>query len=485
MQTPIPPSLRIGRCFSESLSVSLRHFFVLSIASVLTVVLSVASASLLLGCLYAGLLAMILKGMRGESPRLRDLFGQLRRLLRFFCISWFAVILTVVGLVLLVAPGVLFGVWCFHMLLLAADQNASLDEAFVESRKAVRRYGFRKHLVLLLLAAVVVLGTGAAAKFTDVLTNYDVFPIRGVYPLHVLAVILQPFALGLVVSAYHQTLEEEARQREEHHHEFQVMRDELQTAHDMQMDLLPSASPGLEGYGLHGVCIPANNVGGDYYSYRWLDDEKTLMGILVADVSGKAMEAAVTALRFNEMLRYECRERTAPGDILDGLNASLEGQIDTATFITACMAVLDTTRHSVHIANAGHCLPYVYRQSDSRVASVDITGYPLGLPTVVRPDEPYASVTLDLSPGDALFLYSDGVVEAQDLAQELYGEERFAEWLATTAGGPDVSRTVESAVRSVDRFVAGAPRTDDVTLVALKRNNLEGGEKPGEGEVQG
>ena len=141
------------------------------------------------------------------------------------------------------------------------------------------------------------------------------------------------------------------------------MRDELQTAHDMQMGLLPQSSPDLPGYALDGTCIPANSVGGDYYAYRWLDEDKTKLGIVVADVSGKAMEAAVTAVRFNEMLRYECQNRVAPADILDGLNDSLEGQIDHATFITCCIAVLDVPTGKVTLASAGHCPPiHLYQQ---------------------------------------------------------------------------------------------------------------------------
>ena len=84
------------------------------------------------------------------------------------------------------------------------------------------------------------------------------------------------------------------------------MRDELQTAHDMQMDLLPETPPELTGYTVDGLLVPANNVGGDYFHYRWLDDEHEKFAIIIADVSGKAMEAAVTALRFNEVLRASC-----------------------------------------------------------------------------------------------------------------------------------------------------------------------------------
>ena len=236
--------------------------------------------------------------------------------------------------------------------------------------------------------------------------------------VHVLVVLVfAPFSCGLFASAYEQTLGEEARQWARYTRQFAEMRDELQTAHDMQMGLLPPAVPDLIGYDLAGRCIPANSVGGDYYAYRWLDKKKTKLGIVVADVSGKA-----TALRFNEMLRYECEGRTDPAEILDGLNASLEDQIDLATFITCCVAVLDVSTGEVQVANAGHCPPVWVKD---KAELVDLNGYPLGLPKIVRPDEPYDTLHLTLSPGDRLVLYSDGVVEAQNARRHLFDDDRF------------------------------------------------------------
>ena len=458
------PHLSIGGCLSDSFSVWANHLPVLFAASVAVVILSLGTGTLLMGSLYAGLFAMLLKGMRGEKPRFRDVFSRARHFVRFFCITWFALLLTAVGLALLVVPGILVGVWCFYMHLLAADRGTSLDESFVESRKAVKRYGFWKHLVVLAFALAVAVGS--------VFATIEIASEKGAllaWLIPVVPLLLQPLALGLLASAYRQTLEVEAEQAMFREREFREMRDELQTAHDMQMGLLPGESPEVAGYSLDGICIPANNVGGDYFAYRWLDDGKTRLALVVADVSGKAMEAAVTALRFNEMLRYECRERTAPADILDGLNASLEGQVSTSTFITCCIAVLHTSGGAVEVASAGHCFPYHYASRSGRAVPVEVTGFPLGLPAAVRPSEPYATVRVALQPGDALVLYSDGVVEAHDRNGELYDERRFEQLLGATAGGVDAGHITRTVVRDVDRFIGGAPRTDDVTVVVLKR----------------
>ncbi len=369
------------------------------------------------------------------------------------------VILVTVALTffLLFLPGLFFVIKCFYMYLLAADCGLRLDEAYVESRKAVERYGFWKHVVLIGAALGVVVGVICVVQY--------VMPDSDAYVL--LVPLFIPFSCGLVASAYEQTLGEEARQWLRYTQQFAEMRDELQTAHDMQMDLLPPAVPDLTGYDLSGRCIPANSVGGgDYYAYRWLDKEKTKLAIVVADVSGKAMEAAVTALRFNEMLRYECEGHIEPAGILDGLNASLEGQIDLATFITCCVAVLDVQTGVVQMASAGHCPPILVGE---KARLVDLSGYPLGLPKIVRPDEPYETVCVTLAPGERLVLYSDGVVEAQNARSDLFDDDRFLHVLEQAGTDMTPKDLIDKTVSQVVAFIGDAPRTDDITMVILQR----------------
>ncbi len=457
----VNPQLSIRKCLAESLTVWGRHLPLYSLASAVFVGVSAATGTLLLGCLHAGLLVMVLKGMRGQSPRLADVFGQVRLFLRFVGITLFVVLITCVGLAFLIVPGILFAVWCSYVYVLAADRSLPLDEAFVQSRKAVQRYGFWKHLLLNACSAGITLGSLYLAS--------EIWAENGLFFAWLAPVVLRPLALGLQVSAYRQTLEVEARADAVYHQKYEEMRDELQTARDMQMGLLPESGPELVGYSLHGVCIPANTVGGDYFAYKWLDEEEHKLAIVVADVSGKAMEAAVTGLRFNEMLRYECRDRTDPAEILGGLDASLEGQVDDATFITCVVAVLDTETGEVAIASAGHCLPYHYAAGDARVTPLQVTGFPLGLSPVVRPEGPYEGIRVAMGPGDALVFYSDGVVEAHNAMGDQYEESRLEQLLRSTGGDGDAARTVRAAVRDVDRFIGDAPRTDDVTVVVLKK----------------
>lgn len=513
-EIPFQASLRIRKCFADALSVWASNIPILFAAAVVAFGLSVISGTLLMGSLYAGLLLMTLRGVQGQRPNFRDLFGQVRRFPRFFSITVFIMLFFILGLALIAVPlflqsdtfaalltafssryseetnliiaygpedivafleaqdviwvtmvitfallflpGLFFVIKCFYMYLLAADRGVRLDEAYVESRKAVEKYGFWKHMLLTGVALGSLIFVWDAVAFLA--------PDSSVHLLFVL--VFAPFSCGLFASAYEQTLGEEARQWKRYMQQFAEMRDELQTAHDMQMDLLPPAVPDLVGYDLSGQCIPANSVGGDYYAYRWLDKEKTKLGIVVADVSGKAMEAAVTALRFNEMLRYECEGRVEPAEILDGLNASLEDQIDLATFITCCVAVLDVTTGEVQVASAGHCPPVLV---DEKAEFIDLSGYPLGLPKIVRPDEPYETERFTLSPGARLVLYSDGVVEAQNKRSQLYDDDRFLRLLERAGKDMASKDLIEKTVSQVVSFIGDAPRTDDITMVILKR----------------
>lgn len=517
MDIPVRANLRISRCLKDAFSMWASHIPILFLGSFLAAILSLASLTLFLGSLYAGLSVMVLRALQNEKPRLSDLFGQLSRFLRFFSITIFILLFFILGIAIVLVPiflssekfadilnvfrhhvaqdtpwviaigaedierfiieknivllapviaflfmfvpGLVLVVKCFYMYLLAADRGLRLDEAYVESRKAVERYGFWKHLLLIVIAFSIL---GFADSLSDFISSDS--SIDGIILL-----VFAPLSIGIFASAYQQTLCEEQRQWEGYKRKFVEMRDELQTAHDMQMSLLPQAGPDLPGYALHGVCIPANSVGGDYYAYRWLDKAKTQLAIVVADVSGKAMEAAVVGLRFNEMLRYECRNRTEPAAILDGLNASLEGQIDMATFVTCCIAVLDVPTGKVRIANAGHCPPL---HMTHQVHIVDLNGYPLGLPKIVRPNEPYDTQEIILKPGHRLVLYSDGVVEAQNARNQFYEEDRFVHQLQHIPLNTPPNTLIQHVVSDVKSFVGGAPRTDDITLVVLQHNGV-------------
>jgi hypothetical protein len=417
--------LNVGRCFLDSLDAIKAHPALFAGASLISVLLAAASGMLLIGSLCAGLLVMFLKAMEGKQPALADLFGPFPHFPRFLFIVVFCLGITIAGLVgtflpvilingghslwsgefprqvygqivqfsnasrgyrlalfllvtgaaYLLVPRSFVGARCLYMLALAADQKLPADEAYMASKRAAQNYGFPQHALL----TVILLWVGAAG-----LEGYAglIKPWAGLLGLGLPMFLLQPLALGLLASAYRQTLQVEAHRRRLREEHVVEMRDELQMAREMQMGLLPAASPDIKGYEVGDICIPANAVCGDYYTYHWLDDRYFV--IVVADVCGKAMRAAVTALRFNEMLRYECRDRTDAAEILAGLDTSLEGQLPDHAFITCCIAVLDTRTHTVEMANAGHSEPYLFSHARQEAEAVPLRGHPLGLPRILR-----------------------------------------------------------------------------------------------------
>ncbi|OGG52538.1 MAG: hypothetical protein A3F84_25460 [Candidatus Handelsmanbacteria bacterium RIFCSPLOWO2_12_FULL_64_10] len=246
------------------------------------------------------------------------------------------------------------------------------------------------------------------------------------------------------------------------------MQRELRIAHEMQMGLMPQESPTIAGFEIAGMCVPANEVGGDYFNYVWLDEGRTRLAFLVADVSGKGMAAATVTMRFNEVLRYEVQGRSAPQDILRGLDAALRGRIGELTFVTGCIGALDVAKRVVRIASAAHPMAYHYTAKDGLVRQVAPSGLPMGmtLPPGVGGDYPEVEALMEA--GDLLVIYSDGIPEAQDAKGAFYEDARVAEVIRGRAGQASAQTLMDHLLRDVDEFRGEIPQLDDMTVVVVK-----------------
>ncbi len=242
---------------------------------------------------------------------------------------------------------------------------------------------------------------------------------------------------------------------------------ELQEAHDMQMGLLPRDPVREKGFEVVGRCLPANHVGGDYFTYFWLDDDQKILGFGAADVSGKAMQGAVRAMQLSGMLHYEVRAAQAPIDVLRNLNVVLQEQFDAASFVTCCLGTLDLETGEIVLANSGH--PYPYRVSvGGDLQMIELMSVPLGmtLPPEVDTEPKEARAFLDF--GDMLVLYSDGVTDMQNAAGEFYEEMRLEALLKEHASA-SADGLIDTVIDDLVRFRASAAQTDDVTLLVIKR----------------
>lgn len=277
--------------------------------------------------------------------------------------------------------------------------------------------------------------------------------------------ILNTMADFISIAVERSRLFEELQRRKQR--EIDTMKRELQIAHDMQMALLPDRPPEVEGIELAGICEPSREVGGDYYNYIRMDDKR--VAIVISDVSGKGMQAATIAMRFNEMLRYESSETDDPVEILKRLDRSLLGRIPENMFITAGIAVVDTEKKSLMIASAANPEIYHYSSEKREVQPLRVIGFPLGIMEEPEEEEPFKSREIPLNPGDAVVLTSDGVEEARDPEGEFYGGERLADVILGSCREEKSAEDIRDDIREdVRNFMRDSSQSDDITIIVLK-----------------
>ena len=245
---------------------------------------------------------------------------------------------------------------------------------------------------------------------------------------------------------------------------------ELESARAAQLDLVPRDFAGIAppGLALHAAMIPARQVGGDLYDAVRLGPG--LLMACVADVAGKGAPAGLTMARSLGLIRSAAAFLAAsgtppdPAAILAHANEDLARENDSQTFVTVVLAVIDAATGQGRIALAGHEPPFILSGGTARALTTLSRQPPLG----AMEGFPYGSDPLVLAEGEALFLFSDGVTEAEDGADGFFGRDRLAAALETSAAAPPRA-VVEAVLGAVAAFVAGAPQADDITLLAVRR----------------
>jgi serine phosphatase RsbU (regulator of sigma subunit) len=244
-------------------------------------------------------------------------------------------------------------------------------------------------------------------------------------------------------------------------HQEQIKRD-LELAHRVQQGLLPTRPPEIAGYEVFDYYEPAQHVGGDFFAYVPLSEGR--IAVVLADVSGKGVSAALVMAALSADVRYCLASERDLAKAVSLINESfLRGGWDDR-FATLVVAVLDPRSHHVTMASAGH-LPVYLREASGSVRPIggDLGCLPLGLDA----ERGYKACELDLAPGSVLVFYTDGISEAMDHEQRLYGLERLQEVLAGPAAGPgELGRRI---LADVERHAAGQVRSDDMCLVCLGR----------------
>ena len=245
---------------------------------------------------------------------------------------------------------------------------------------------------------------------------------------------------------------------------------ELEYAKQIQLSALPTNFPSGEDYTIYAQMIAAKEVGGDFYDFYKLSD--TRVAFLAADVSGKGIPAAMFMMTAKTIIKDLAEAGLSVDEIFTRANEKLCENNESGMFVTAWMGILDVATGNVQFANAGHNPPLIRRANGSFEYLKTRAGFVLAGMEGVK----YRMGELTLSEGDRLFLYTDGVTEATDEENGLYGESRLLDFMNDNAGvRGDV--LLPALKNSIDEFVGAAPQFDDITMLMIDYNPQKGGEQ--------
>jgi sigma-B regulation protein RsbU (phosphoserine phosphatase) len=235
------------------------------------------------------------------------------------------------------------------------------------------------------------------------------------------------------------------------------MRDELHSARDLQLSMLPSSAPELDWLDLAGVSRPATEVGGDYYDFITLDSG---VAVICADVAGHGLGSGIVLASLRTGLAMVRELLVDPAAALERLDVAIRAT-GRRMLVTTAIVVAQPEPPRITIANAGHP-PLIVRRADGTIETVELFALPLGV-NVARAI-PQRSVSL--APSDAFVLYTDGVTESRNAAGDEYGVDRLLAIVRATAGSASAIR--DAIVGDVDRFRGDAAQSDDVTVVVAR-----------------
>jgi len=241
----------------------------------------------------------------------------------------------------------------------------------------------------------------------------------------------------------------------------------VRVAQLIQQQFLPKSVPNLPGWQVAAFYRAAAQVGGDFYDFIELPDDK--LGLVVGDVTGHGVPAALVMATTRSVLRSEAPRLVAPSKVLERVNDFLNNDIPQNMFVTCLYAVLDPATGAMRYANAGHDLPFVRRGHD--VTELRATGMPLG----AMPGMQYEEKEATLAPGDVLLLHSDGVAEAHDAGHQMFGFPRMRKLFGDLGSGHEL---IDGLLESLHDFTGPTwEQEDDITLVTLSRSAGLGGER--------
>ena len=244
---------------------------------------------------------------------------------------------------------------------------------------------------------------------------------------------------------------------------------ELEYAKQIQLSALPTNFPEDEDFDIYAQMIAAKEVGGDFYDFYKLND--TTVAFLAADVSGKGIPAAMFMMTAKTIIKDLAESGMAVNEIFTKANEKLCENNESGMFVTAWMGILDLKTGNLQFANAGHNPPLLKRADGSFEYLKARAGFVLAGMEGIH----YRVTEIALTPGDRLFLYTDGVPEATNVDNKLYGEDRLLEFM-NQKSTVEAKTLLPALKANIDEFVGDAPQFDDITMLLLDYKSYQGGE---------
>ncbi len=254
-----------------------------------------------------------------------------------------------------------------------------------------------------------------------------------------------------------------ARQSLEEHDQLISIQQDLITAREIQQAILPKIFPPFphrKDFDLYAAMIAAKEVGGDFYDFFMIDDER--LGFVIGDVSGKGVPAAIFMAVSRTLIRATGLKGISPDECMKYSNNLLCNESVSSMFVTVFYGILNTTTGEIIYVNAGHNPPYIV--SGTGLRKVEMTG---GIILGCMEGFQYKSGKTNIHPGELLFLYTDGVTEAFNKNEEAFGEERLEAYLKSHSTQP-INEIITNLFQETNSFSAGVPQSDDITLLTIR-----------------
>ncbi len=250
-----------------------------------------------------------------------------------------------------------------------------------------------------------------------------------------------------------------SRERDKYSRELEWKKKELQIARNIQKSFLPKVIPQLKNFDLFALNIPAMEVGGDFYDFIPIGEDK--MGLVIADVSGKSVPAALFMAFSRTILQAKATKN--PESTINDVNNFITREAEDGMFVTLFYAVLDLPEKTLSYVNAGHNPPMIFNGKNEDIKELKTRGMALG----VLEEAEFQEKEIKLERNDLILFYTDGVTEAINEREEQFGEKRLLELLKENTS-LSTQKLTDKIIREVNEFSRGQTQFDDITLMVLK-----------------